>query len=183
MTTIRILLVDDEVRFLNTLAGRLRIRDFEVTTATNGWEGLDKARGSQLDLALIDLKMPGMDGEALLKRLKEEHPLMEVIILTGHASESSRAACQSAGSFSYLQKPCETHELVVTLREAFERRMMRRLDIERKQLDNLIHGAVGESSFHAILRLKELEEELLKRRAKGEKGSAGETKSPSTHVD
>ena len=166
--TIQILLVDDEVRFLNTLAERLQIRDFEVVTATNGFDALEKARGFQLDLALIDLKMPGMDGEALLKELKKEHPLVEVIILTGHGSERSKEACKAAGSFSYLQKPCETRELVAVLREAFERRMLRRLKMERRHLDLLIQRSVGESSFQAIIRLKEIEEKLLERRSKGE---------------
>ena len=138
-TTIQILLVDDEVRFLNTLAGRLKIRDFEVVTATNGFDALTKARGYQLDLALVDLKMPGMDGEELLQRLKKEHPLMEVIILTAHGSEYSKEICEEAGSFSYLQKPCETEALITVLRKAFEKRMMRRLSLEREQLDLLIH--------------------------------------------
>jgi DNA-binding NtrC family response regulator len=163
VTTIQILMVDDEFRFLNTLAGRLQIRDFEVVTATNGHDALDKARGLQLDIALIDLKMPGMDGEALLKRLKEEHPLMEVIVLTGHGSASSRRSCEEMGSYFYLHKPCETEELVAVLRGAFEKRMMRRLNLKRKELELLIQRSVGESSFQAILRLKALEEQLLKR--------------------
>ena len=167
-TTIQILMVDDEVRFLNTLAGRLKIRNFEVVTATNGFDALEKARGYQLDIALIDLKMPGMDGEELLGRLKQEHPLMEVIVLTGHGSELSKKNCEEVGSYSYLHKPCETEDLVAVLRGAFEKRMMRRLNLERDELEFLIQRLVGESSFLAILQLKELEEKLLKRQQQPE---------------
>ena len=165
-TTIEILLVDDETRFLETLAGRLSLRGFHVITATNGMEALEKARGAGLDLALVDLKMPGMDGEVLLQKLKKEHPLMEVVILTGHGSADSRERCEDAGSYEYLQKPCETGELIAVLRAAFEKRMLRRLKICRDELVRLMDSSVGEASFQAILRLKDLEEELL--RKKGE---------------
>ena len=101
-TRIQILLVDDEVRFLQTLAERLTIRDFDVVTATNGFEALEKARGYTLDLAIVDLKMPGMDGEELLVKLKQEHPLVEVVILTGHGSAASMKRCEKVGSYSYL---------------------------------------------------------------------------------
>jgi len=166
-TQIQILLVDDEVRFLKTLAERLAIRDFDVVTATNGVEALEKARGYNLDLAIVDLKMPGMDGEQLLVKLKQEHPLMEVVILTGHGSAASKQRCEEVGSYSYLSKPCEMPELVAVLREAFQRRMMRRLDMEREQLEMLVRQTAGESSLRAILRLKEIEEELLRKRSDG----------------
>lgn len=163
-TTIEILLVDDEIRFLTTLAERLSLRNFKVITATNGMEALEKARGSSLDLAIVDLKMPGMDGEDLLRKLKKEHPLMEVVILTGHGSAASKERCEDAGSYEYLQKPCETTELVTVLRAAFEKRMLRRLEICREELERLMALSVGEASFQAIIRLKELEEELLRKK-------------------
>ena len=166
---IQILLVDDEVRFLQTLAERLTIRDFDVVTATNGFQALEKARGYNLDLAIVDLKMPGMDGEELLAKLKQEHPLMEVVILTGHGSAASKQRCQEVGSYSYLGKPCEMAELVGVLREAFEKRMMRRLDLEREQLELLVQQCAGEHSLKAILRLKEIEEEMLRKKS-GKKG-------------
>jgi DNA-binding NtrC family response regulator len=164
-TQIQILLVDDEVRFLQTLAERLTIRDFDVVTATNGFEALEKARGYNLDLAIVDLKMPGMDGEELLAKLKQEHPLMEVVILTGHGSAVSKQRCEEVGSYSYLNKPCEMHELVDILREAFQRRMMRRLDMEREQLELLVRQSAGEHSLTAILRMKEIEEKLLRKKS------------------
>ena len=164
-TQIQILLVDDEVRFLQTLAERLTIRDFDVVTATNGFEALEKARGYNLDLAIVDLKMPGMDGEELLAKLKQEHPLLEVVILTGHGSAASKERCDEGGSYGYLSKPCEMHELVDVLREAFQKRMMRRLDIEGEQLKLLVQQSAGEHSLKAILRLKEIEENLLRKKS------------------
>lgn len=158
---IKILTVDDEVRFLEALAQSLSVRYFDVLTATNGYQALEMARGHCLDLALVDLKMPGMDGEELLARLKEEHPYVEVVILTGHGSADSEARCHEIGSYCYLQKPCKTHELVEVLREAFQKRVTRRLKIEREELATMIQGAAGESALKAILRLKEIEEELL----------------------
>lgn len=167
-TRIHILIVDDEVRFLTTLADRLSIRNFDVITATNGEDALEKARGQGLDLALVDLKMPGMDGEELLTRLKEEHPLMEVVILTGHGSAASQTRCEDAGSYCYLHKPCEMEELIAVLREAFEKRVMKRLKIDRDGLKSLVEQLAGESSLGAILRLKEIEAEMLRLRELGD---------------
>lgn len=158
---IQILIVDDEVRFLQTLARRLTIRDFDVVTATSGPEALDKAQGHALDLAIVDLKMPGMDGEELLVRLKRDHPLVEVIILTGHGSWASKSTCHEAGSYSYLHKPCETEELIEVLREAFQRRVLRRLEMEHDQLERLLQQSVGETSLRVLLRLKDIEERML----------------------
>ena len=79
---IKLLIVDDEVQFLNALAQRLEIRGFHVTKATNGAEALQAARSDKFDLALLDLKMPGLDGKEVLQLLKKEHKHLEVIILT-----------------------------------------------------------------------------------------------------
>ncbi len=119
---IRLIVVDDEVRFLRTLTQRLSLRDFDVTSATSGQEAVQKARSQQFDLALVDLKMPGMTGEELLQVLKKEHPFIEVVILTGHGSIESAVQCTSAGSYNYLQKPCETNELMEVLKNAFQSR-------------------------------------------------------------
>jgi DNA-binding NtrC family response regulator len=160
---IQILIVDDEIRYLETLAQRLDLRGFSVITAAGGHEALDRARGCEVDIALIDLQMPRMHGEELLGRLKEEHPLMEVVILTGHGSAASRDRCDEAGSYCYLDKPCETDQLVEVLRQAYEKRVLKRLDIERAELQRLLRASAGESSLHVILRMRELEEEILRR--------------------
>lgn len=154
---IQLLIVDDEVRFLQTLKERLQLRGFDVTAVTNGTLAIEAARSSRFDLALLDLKMPGMDGEEVLRILKEEHPLMEVIILTGHGSVESAVDCTKAGSHSYLQKPCETEELLEKLKDAYHKRVQRRLAMDKLKVDELLRIATGESPLGILRRLRELE--------------------------
>jgi DNA-binding NtrC family response regulator len=154
---IQLLIVDDEVRFLQTLKERLQIRGFDVTAVTNGTHAIEAARCTRFDVALLDLKMPGMDGEEVLRILKLEHPLLEVIILTGHGSIESAVDCTKAGSHSYLQKPCETDELLEVLKDAYSKRVQRKLELDKKKLDELLGIATGESPLGIIRRLRELE--------------------------
>ncbi len=154
---IRLLIVDDEVRFLETLSQRLALRDFEVTPVSSGDEAVKQARETAFDLALVDLKMPGMPGEEVLRILKKEHPLMEVVILTGHGSVDSAVECVKEGSYKYLQKPCETDELMEVLKEAFKERVKRKLEIDNERLDELMSVAMGESALQILRRLKELD--------------------------
>ena len=153
---IRLLIVDDEVRFLQTLKTRLEIRGLDVMTAKNGKDALAAARKSNFDVVLLDLKMPGMDGEEVLKILKQEDPLVEVIILTGHGSVESAVDCTRAGSHSYLQKPCETNQLLLALKDAYHKRTQRRLDLDKEKVDELLDLATGESPLGIIRRLKQL---------------------------
>jgi len=154
---IKLLVVDDEVRFLTTLSQRLSLRDFAVTPVTSGQDALDQAAQQEFDLALVDLKMPGMSGEEVLQRLKEDHPLIEVVILTGHGSIDSAVACTQAGSYSYLQKPCETGELLEVLKQAYTRRMVRLLAHDQEKMAEIQRIAIGESPLAILKRLKALE--------------------------
>jgi DNA-binding NtrC family response regulator len=154
---IKLLVVDDEVRFLNTLTQRLSLRDFDVTPATSGQEAIDIAREREFDLALVDLKMPGIPGEQVLEVLKQEHPFIEVIILTGHGSVDSAVHCTQAGSYSYLQKPCETEQLLEVLKEAYQRRVERLFQNDQQKLEELQRIATGQSPLAILKRLKELE--------------------------
>jgi DNA-binding response OmpR family regulator len=122
---IKLLIVDDEMRFLQTLGERLELRGFDVTTASDGDQALRTARRERFDLALVDLKMPGLDGDRVLELLRAEDPLIEVIVLTGHGSFQSRVDCVRAGSHSYLHKPCETETLLVALQDAYRARRRR----------------------------------------------------------
>ncbi len=158
---IRLLIVDDELRFLQTLTQRLSLRDFDVTPASNGQDALEQARLQRFDLALVDLKMPGMDGEQVLEALKAQHPTMEVIILTGHGSIDSAVTCTRLGSYSYLQKPCETEELLGVLREAYERRVRQRLQLSETRMAELLKLATDGSPLSILRKLKEMEEEKL----------------------
>ena len=154
---IRLLIVDDEERFLRTLARRLTLRDFEVATVTSGAEALEMAGRREFDLALVDLKMPGMAGDEVLNRLKEAHPLMEVIVLTGHGSVESAVSCTQAGSYGYLQKPCETEELLEVLRGAYQKLVQRRLDLSEERMARLTRGWAQESALGILRRLRDLE--------------------------
>jgi len=159
---IRLLIVDDEARFLHTLEERLQMRGFDVTAVASGKKAIEAARVTRFDLALLDLKMPGMDGEEVLRILKEEHPLIEVIILTGHGSIESAVDCTKAGSHSYLQKPCETEELLEVLKDAYHKRVQRKLALDKEKVDELLRIAIGESPLGILRRLRDLERSARK---------------------
>jgi len=113
MTTPFIMLVDDEVSFVETMTKRLAKRNIETIAAFSGEEGLETLRKNQnLDVIILDVKMPGMDGPETLKRIKKEFPLIEVIMLTGHATVESGIKGMKLGAYDYLMKPCEIDELV-----------------------------------------------------------------------
>ncbi len=155
---IQMLIVDDETRFLKTLKQRLEIRGFEITAVSGGSSAVAAMRHEQFDLALLDLKMPGMDGEELLKVIKEKDPLIEVIILTGHGSLESAEGCTKAGSYRYLQKPCETGELLEVLKDAYQKRVQRKLDLDDEQVKDILRVETGASPLETIRRLRTLEQ-------------------------
>jgi DNA-binding NtrC family response regulator len=115
----KVLLVDDEEGFVNALEKRLSIRDLDVLTAFSGEQGLavlDKE--ADVDVVLLDVKMPGMDGVAVLREIKKNHPLVEVIMLTGHGTVESAIEGMRLGAFDYLMKPCEVEELLPKVQQA-----------------------------------------------------------------
>jgi DNA-binding NtrC family response regulator len=131
---IRILIVDDEVDFLDSIARRLELRSFDVTKASSGQGALEAAATGSFDLALLDLKMPGMDGTEVLKTLKKEHKYIEVIMLTGHGSINSAVECTKLGAFSYLSKPYELEKLLEVLRDAYEMRLKKKFAADEHRL-------------------------------------------------
>jgi DNA-binding NtrC family response regulator len=154
---IRLLVVDDEVRFIEALSRRLGLRDFDVTAVTTGKEALRTAEQQQFDLAILDLKMPEMSGERLLHLLKERDPSVEVVMLTGHGSVDSAVNCTKLGAFQYLQKPCETDELLRVLREAYQRRVEKQIQSDVDRMAELARIAADQSPLAALRRLRELE--------------------------
>ena len=117
-----VLLVDDEVAFVDVLARRLARRDFEVVQATSGSEALDLLdRVPNIEVVVLDLKMPGLDGLETLDHIKRVHPLVEVVILTGHATVPSSVECLKAGAFDYLMKPTNAESLVGVIESAASR--------------------------------------------------------------
>ncbi len=119
MSQIRLLLVDDEERFLNTTRILLEKRGVENTQAvTNGADALRILQKERIDVVVLDVKMPGMDGVEVLRRIKQEHPLVEVIMLTGHASVESAVDGLKLGAFDYVMKPIDVQDLLAKIEEA-----------------------------------------------------------------
>lgn len=119
----KVLLVDDEAPFVEALAKRLAKRGATVSTAFSGQEALQKLEEqSRLDVVVLDVKMPGMDGIDTLKAIKAAHPLVEVIMLTGHATVESAIEGMKLGALDYLMKPCEMEVLLAKLQEAKDKK-------------------------------------------------------------
>lgn len=118
----RVLLVDDEKEFVEQLAERLKIRDYDVTECYSGEEAVESTRQYLYDVVILDVSMPGMDGNEALRRIKHNRPLTEVIMLTGHASVESAIDGMKQGAFDYLMKPCDTNELIAKIENARQRK-------------------------------------------------------------
>ncbi len=120
-TPLRILLVDDEKDFVQTLSERLKMRQFESNVVYNGQEALDFTNREETEVMVLDLKMPGIDGLEVLKKIKQTKPEIEVIILTGHGSEEDKKICMDLGAFALLQKPADIDQLTDTMKRAYEK--------------------------------------------------------------
>jgi DNA-binding response OmpR family regulator len=118
---VRLLLVDDEVGYLEVLSKRLSRRGFEVTAARSGAEAIRALRDRDFDLAVVDLKMEDIDGIELLKILRQMLPGLKVIMLTGHGSERAARDGLSQGAFDYLMKPVDLELLVARIHAALQR--------------------------------------------------------------
>ncbi|MEW6352097.1 MAG: response regulator [Thermodesulfobacteriota bacterium] len=113
MPMVKVMLVDDEVPFVETMTKRLSKRDLTVVQAFSGSEALDKlASDKDIDIVILDVKMPGIDGVQTLKEMKKSYPLVEVIMLTGHATVESAIEGMKYGAFDYLMKPCDMELLM-----------------------------------------------------------------------
>ena len=154
MRTLHLLFVDDDEEFLRAISTRLTLRNIHVAAFGNGAEALAAAGKDAFDVAVLDLKMPGMNGEDLLQRLKNGQPLLEVIILTGHGSIRSAVECTRTGAYDYLQKPCDFETLLHNIAGAFAKR----LKSENAQDASLVDGIVSQFEDSGSLELiKELQ--------------------------
>lgn len=122
----RVLLVDDEREFVQTLSERLLLRDMGSAVAFDGESALEMVREDEPEVMILDLKMPGIDGMEVLRRVKETQPEIEVIILTGHGNETDRETCMKLGAFAYLQKPVDIDVLSATMNRANEKIQLRK---------------------------------------------------------
>ena len=128
----KILLVDDEREFVETLSERLGMRDMGSAVAYDGESALELIQADEPEVMILDLRMPGIDGIEVLRRVKQTHPEIEVIILTGHGSEADRETCMGLGAFAYLQKPVDIEKLSATIKSANEKIKRRSLSTEHR---------------------------------------------------
>ncbi len=124
MEAMKIMLVDDEERFLSTTQKLLTRKGIDVVTAASGAEALEMLQHKHIHVVILDVKMPGMDGNETLKEIKRQLPLVEVIMLTGHATVESAIDGLKCGATDYLMKPTEIDDLIAKAREAFQKRQM-----------------------------------------------------------
>ncbi|MEW5912829.1 MAG: response regulator [Thermodesulfobacteriota bacterium] len=117
----KVLLVDDEREFVQTLSERLLLREIGSAVVYDGSEALRVVAEDEPDVIVLDLKMPGIDGVEVLKRIKQDHPKVEVIILTGHGSQHDREVCLQLGAFAYLEKPVDINELSRAMQGAYDK--------------------------------------------------------------
>ena len=120
MEKIKILLVDDEKEFVETLSERIRMRDHDSEVALDGEQALKKMDDELPDVVVLDLKMPGMDGMEVLRRIRKAYPKVQVIMLTGHGSEKDEEEAKKLGAFEYLEKPVEIETLMKKVKKAYK---------------------------------------------------------------
>ncbi len=136
---IKILLVDDEKEFIDTLAQRLEIRKFDVSAAYSGKAALDCLRDHSIDVVILDVLMPGMDGIQTLKRIREISPLVQVIMLTGHATVDNAILGMKNGAYDFLMKPVETKILIKKINAAFEIKNEQHKRIIAAKVENIVN--------------------------------------------
>ncbi len=138
MTTDRVLLVDDEKDFVETLAERMRARGLEVDTAYDGHQALDTVRGARYDAIVLDLAMPGMDGIETLRQLRQLDPDAQIILLTGQGTVRSAVEATQLGALDFLEKPTDIETLTERIREARANRMALREERSRDEIEAIL---------------------------------------------
>ena len=134
----RVLLVDDEAEFVEALAERLDVRDFKVGIAFNGEEALEKIKEEEFDVVILDVVMPGRSGIETLQEIKRLKPLIEVIMLTGHATVDTAIEGMKVGAFDYLKKPTEMDDLVDKITKAHARKAEQEERIRQAEIGKII---------------------------------------------
>ncbi|MFZ7110752.1 MAG: response regulator [Desulfatiglandales bacterium] len=139
MDFFRVMVVDDEEDFLETLVNRLKKRDIDAVGCLSGEEALEAMKKRLFDVIILDIKMPGgMDGIEVLREMKRVQPLAEVILLTGHASVETSIEGMKLGAFDYLLKPVKLEELLVKVGQAFEKKNTHEQKIRNAKIKELI---------------------------------------------
>ena len=122
---IRILIVDDEQDLLETMTKRMRKRGMQVLSASSGPEAIELIQQEPIDVVLLDVRMPQMNGIDVLKRIKELKPMVAVVMLTGHASIESAVTGIEYGAFDYLIKPVDFDSLCYMIEDAYQEKQLK----------------------------------------------------------
>jgi DNA-binding NtrC family response regulator len=123
MAQIHLLLVDDEKDFIETVTQRLNNKGFKATVVFNSQDAFNKIETDEaIDVIIMDISMPGIDGLESLQEIKKKRPLIEIIMLTGHATIQSAIEAMKFGAFDYLRKPCELDTLIAKINAATSRK-------------------------------------------------------------
>jgi DNA-binding NtrC family response regulator len=130
----RVLLVDDEVDFVEALAERMRARGLKVDTANDGEQALAQTAHNKYDAIVLDLAMPGMDGMETLRRLREENPDRQIILLSGQGTVQTAVEATKLGAMNFLEKPTDIKDLIELIRKA----RSNRLELEMKRSEEEI---------------------------------------------
>ena len=135
---IKVLLVDDEKDFVETLDERLQIRDFNVTTAFSGDEAIKLVEENDFDVIVLDVQMPGKSGIDTLKEIKNMENISQVIMLTGHATVKTAIEGMKNGAYDYLMKPTDTDELTEMINKAYQLVSEQKDRIRQAEINNIL---------------------------------------------
>ncbi len=155
---IHLLMVDDEEKFLKAITDRLKLKFFNITSATNGADAIKMAEKGRFDVAVIDLQMPEIDGVQVLEILKKNHKFLEIIILSGHATIETAVQCTRMGAFKVLEKPCEFEKLVETIKEAYELRLKKKFEDDESRIKKIQSLALGQSPLGILRELSKMDD-------------------------
>ncbi len=118
----RLLIVDDEEQFVAALSERLSMRGYDVTTSHTGEDAVEKITNYHFDVVILDVRLPGIEGTEVLRKIRDLKPLTEVIMLTGHGTVEMAIKGMKLGAFDFLVKPCETDDLTIKIDKAHDRK-------------------------------------------------------------
>jgi len=134
MREFNVLVIDDEREFRDITVKSLQRHGLKVQGADCGEKGLEILRDSPTDVVLLDVKMPGIDGIETLRRIRSLKPLVEVVLLTGHASVDSGIEGMKLGAFDYLMKPIELEPLLEKITDAYDKKRLHQEKIEQAEI-------------------------------------------------
>jgi len=140
---IRVLLIDDEETLVEYLSKRLLREGYTVKATFSGEEATEMANNDDFDVAVVDLKMPGMDGVETQKRLKKIQPFLQCIVLTGHGTIETALESGKEKAFKYLLKPIEYDNLVETISEAYERKVQLQNARFKDEVEEIYSSGLG----------------------------------------